>query len=163
MKTCCFTGHRKIHKNIMTVTKKLHREIDKLIENGVDTFISGGALGYYQISASVIITKKNQGINIKLVLVLPCKEQDKYWSKKEKIQYQEILKGANEIIYISEEYTDNCMKIRNRKLVEMADICLCALERERTGTAQTVRFAKEKGIEVINILKEEKKDLMLDV
>lgn len=153
MKTCCFTGHREMSKNIDVAIKRLYLEIDKLIENGIDTFLSGGARGYDQISALIIIAKRNAGANIKLVLVLPCKDQDKLWSEKEKNQYKEVLKGADEIIYTSEEYTKDCMKIRNQKLVEMADVCLCALERERTGTAQTVRLAKEKGIEVINILK----------
>ncbi len=154
MKTCCFTGHRELSDNINIAIKNLYREIDNLIERGVDTFLSGGALGYDQISALIIIAKRNAGANIKLILVLPCKDQDKYWSEKEKTQYQEVLNGADEIIYTSQEYTDDCMKIRNKKLVEMADVCLCALKRQRTGTAQTVRFAEEKGIEVINILKD---------
>ena len=35
-------------------------------------FISGGALGFDQIAASLVITKKQQGLGIRLIFALPC-------------------------------------------------------------------------------------------
>ncbi len=152
-KVCTFTGHRKLSKiNIESLIKKLNYEIEKQIENGVTTYISGGALGYDQICASLIISKKELNNNIKLIFVLPCKNQDKLWNDKQKELYKNLLLEADEVIYITDNYTDSCMKLRNKKLIEMSDVCICALENKYSGTYQTVKMANEKGIEVINVL-----------
>lgn len=54
--TCCFTGHRNLPAG--KIVKILDREIENLIDKGVTHFISGGALGFDQIAASLIIYKK---------------------------------------------------------------------------------------------------------
>ncbi len=58
-KICCFTGYRKFnYKDTEKILPKLKEEVHKLIENGVTTFISGGAVGFDQICASFILTAK---------------------------------------------------------------------------------------------------------
>ena len=60
--TCCFTGHRKLPKErIEHIIKRLDQEVDNLISQGVTDFISGGALGFDQIAASLIVAKKEMG------------------------------------------------------------------------------------------------------
>ena len=39
----------------------------------VTTFLSGGAIAFEQIAASLIISKKDLGTNIRLVFILPCR------------------------------------------------------------------------------------------
>ncbi len=45
------------------------------------------------------------------------------------------------------------MKIRNAKLIELADVCVCYynLSQYASGTGQTVRMAQKKEIKIINI------------
>ncbi|MGD0856010.1 MAG: hypothetical protein ABSA18_09440 [Dehalococcoidia bacterium] len=63
--TCCFSGHRKLPKDkIEQIVKRLDREIDSLISQGVTDFVSGGTLGFDQIAASLIIAKKEISSNI---------------------------------------------------------------------------------------------------
>ena len=93
-RTCCFTGHRKLPaKKIDTIVFNLNKEIERLIKEGVTTFLSGGALGFDQIAASLIATKKEMGYNIRLVMALPCRGQDDLWTAKEKQLYnlEEIM------------------------------------------------------------------------
>ena len=116
-------------------------------------FISGGALGFDQIAASLIIAKKEIGKNIRLIFALPCKNQDEKWNEKQKKLYQELLPEADEVIYISEEYNDFCMRKRNNYMVEHSAYCICALLQEKSGTGQTVRYAKKKNLQVINVAK----------
>ncbi len=107
---CCFTGHRHLPvKNIQRILLNLDREIDKCIAKGVTTFICGGALGFDQIAASLIITKKEMGRKIRLEFALPCKNQETLWSAKEKAFYRALLKEADDIIYVSEDYDLSCM------------------------------------------------------
>jgi len=152
--TCCFTGHRKLPKEkIEYMIKRFNYEVDKLISKGVKVFISGGALGFDQIAASLIIAKKETGRDIHLIFALPCKNQHKLWNNEQKQLYHNLLAEADEIIYVSNEYTDSCMKKRNCYMVEQSSFCICALLYPFGGTEQTVRYARQKGVKVINVIK----------
>lgn len=151
---CCFTGHRNLpQKKIEKILINLDREIENLIAKGVVDFISGGALGFDQIAASLIVAKKEMGKNIRLLFALPCKNQDDKWNEKQRKLYQDLLLEADEVIYDSEEYNDFCMKKRNEYMVEHSAYCICALQKELSGTGQTVRYAKKKGLQVVNVVK----------
>ncbi|MCL1845296.1 MAG: DUF1273 domain-containing protein [Defluviitaleaceae bacterium] len=153
-KTACFTGHRILsHKKIERIIKRLHEEIDRLIQQGVTVFLSGGALGFDQIAASLIISKKEQGVDIRLNFALPCRNQDEKWTGKQKQLYRSLLNEADEIYYVSEEYTSDCMKERNQYMVDNSVFCICALVKDISGTGHTVRYAQRQGLQVINVAK----------
>ena len=94
---------------------------------------------------------KKEFPQIRLVLVLPCRQQAKYWPERDKAVYQDILRRADELIYVSEEYTKGCMQKRNRRLVEMSTICVTNLSRPTGGTAYTAAYAAKRGLSIINI------------
>lgn len=150
---CCFSGHRRLpNDKLQIITENLNNEIEKLINEGVDTFYCGGGLGFDRIAASIIAKKKDSGINIRLIFALPCKKWNKLWNEAQKKPYVNLLGKADEVIYVSENYYDGCMEKRNQYMVDVSDFCICALLYERTGTSQTVRMAKEKGIKIINTI-----------
>ena len=154
-KSCCFSGHRiiakKDYEKIFNLTKN---KIEFLIkENNVKYFKVGGAKGFDIIASLSIIELKKVYEDIELILILPCKNQDVKWSKKDKELYNIVLENANEIIYVSKEYTKSCMLERNDKLLENSDYCICYL-REKTvrgGTLYTFNRAKNKNIKIYNI------------
>ncbi|MEA4925041.1 MAG: SLOG family protein [Syntrophomonadaceae bacterium] len=124
---CCFIGHRRLPKDrIEYIIKRLDHEVENLIAQGIRNFISGGALGFDHIAASPISTKKELGRDIRLIFALPCKNQDKLWRPEQKELYRDLLAEADEIIYVSEEYHNGCMKKRNRYMVDHSDYCVCA-------------------------------------
>ncbi len=150
--TCCFTGHRVLpEEKIEQIKERLDREVDILAAQGVTNFISGGALGFDQMAASVIIAKKHAGKNVRLLFALPCKNQDKYWSPDQRRYYRRLLVEADEIVNVSENYTDGCMEKRNRYMVDRSAFCICACSFWRSGTGQTVRYAKQNGLTIINV------------
>ena len=151
-KYCCFTGHRKIKESsIKFILTKLKRELEDLIASGVDTFISGGACGFDTICASMVLTLREQGHGIKLIMALPCEDQDRYWKGKEKALYRDILSEADDIIYVSQKYHAGCMHERNRFMVNNSNHCICYLEKVDSGTAYTVKYAMNKNITVNNL------------
>ena len=151
-RTCCFTGHRQlpVHKTEY-ILRCLNEEIERLIGEGVTTFLSGGALGFDQMAATLIAMKKEMGYNIRLMLILPNRDQDKLWPDKAKQLYGYLLESADEVCYISDTYSNSCMKERNYYMVEHSAYCICALLRDRSGTGQTVRYAKQKNLHVVNV------------
>jgi len=151
-KTCCFTGHRIISKPIKHELKeKLKLEIEKLITLGYTDFCNGGAIGFDTIACEVVLALKKSYPSIKLIMILPCKNQDNKWNSGDKEKYQEILTQADEINYISERYVAGCMQARNLQLIEQSSICLCYLKNNYSGTAFTVRNAKENELTIINL------------
>lgn len=159
MKSCCFTGHRQIEfsKNLK---QALYKQIIELINNGVVDFYAGGAIGWDMLCSNVILDLRSKKYShIKLHLILPCSEkyQTVKWNLKQKLMYKKILKRADSVERLADAYYDGCMKIRNQKLVDCCDCCLCYWNEKKyiSGTAQTVRMANRKGIKVINFCSKE--------
>lgn len=150
--TVCFSGHRELPKNkLIYIADRLEKEIEFLIKSGYCVFESGGALGFDLFAEKIVLKLKKKYPHINLLLVLPCKEQTKYWKKEDIKIYDYIKSKADKIIYTSEFYYKGCMHKRNRELVDTADICICYLDKNFGGTFYTVKYAKSKGLKIINI------------
>lgn len=65
--------------------------------------------------------------------------------------YEDIKRRSDKVVYVSREYTPNCMHRRNRHLVDHSGTCICYLTRDSGGTAYTVDYARREGLHVINI------------
>ena len=91
---------------------------------------------------------------IELLLILPCKTQEKYWPKEDQEIYREILARADRVVFVSETYTQGCMQKRNRLLVEGSSVCVCYCTKKQGGTFYTVRYARQKGLNLINLAEE---------
>lgn len=150
--TCCFAGERRLPKErIEGIVKRLNDEVDFLIRQGVTDFISGGIPGFDQIAASLIVTKRAKESGIRLVFALPYRGQDGLWDAEQRRLYRELLGEADEIVYVSEEYSDGCVKKRNRYMAERSAYCLCAWPRSHAGAGRTASFAKGKGVKIIDV------------
>ena len=157
MKTVFFTGHRKFTVNINEFYK-IAKLMKKLISEGISDFYAGGALGWdMNFENMILIMREKYFPFLKLHLVLPCppEEQTAGWDIDDIEEYQRILEAADSVEIVSEHYDKNCMKKRNKRLVELGDICVCYYNEKntRSGTGQTVRIAEKQGKEIINILK----------
>ena len=150
--TCCFSGHRNILENeYSAIQKRLENEIITLIHQGVRYFGAGGALGFDTMAALAVLQLRKKYPQIKLILVLPCKEQPDRWSERDKKIYNQIRDAADKVVYTSEYYHRGCMHKRNRHLVDNSGICICYLTEKSGGTAYTVNYAEQKGLKIINI------------
>jgi len=150
--TCFFTGHRKIAHNELPILKqRLENTIENLINQGVVFYGCGGAIGFDMLSGFTVLYLKKKYINIKLIMVLPCHNQDVKWSEADKNAYRKLLAAADKIVFVSENYYDGCMKKRNIHLVENSGFCIAYLKYMNSGTSQTVRLAKERGLTVFNL------------
>lgn len=158
---CCFSGHRIIERSkIIPLSESLENTILKLISEGITHFVAGGALGFDTLCAKTVLYLKEKHPEISLTLVLPCRDQAKYWSDSQKALYENIKKQSDNIIYISQSYVDGCMQARNRALVDASGYLICYLKKNSGGTAYTVNYAKEKGLNIINLAEENRQKQM---
>jgi len=160
--TCFFSGHRIMEKKEIALAKSLLREeILNRINEGVTRFIVGGAIGFDAMAAEAVIDIRNDYDEIRLCLYLPCKNHFARWNEAEQERFFEISENADEIKYITEgTYFPGCMRKRNSAMISDSDCGIVYLtKRINSGSAQTVKFAKEKGIPFVNIVDEMKKYL----
>ncbi len=150
--TCIFTGHRVIpHSKYHALQKALRDQVRAFAERGIAHFGSGGALGFDTLAAETVLELRREMPNIKLSLYLPCRDQDKYWNAEDRMCYARLRREADEVVFTGEGYTKQCMHVRNRFMVDQARVCLAFLEKDRGGTAYTVRYARQQGLIVINL------------
>lgn len=151
-RTACFTGHRQIPKQEV---QKIETQLDKVIENlyqsGVIFYGAGGAYGFDMLAEKAVIRARERHKEIKLILVLPCKDQDKYWTAENKAMYAEILSKSDKVVYTSESYAKGCMHKRNRYLVDFSGYCIAYLTKSSGGTAYTVDYARQNGLKIVNL------------
>ena len=152
-KSVCFSGHRTVRReDAETLKSNLSRAIDIYIRRGFDTFICGGAVGFDTMAAEAILEKKRVRPSLKLVLALPCRDQTSKWTNlSDLVKYREILGGADDVVYTSVFYTSGCMHLRNRYMGDSSSACICYKYSEKGGTAYTVNYAAQRGLEVINL------------
>ncbi len=154
MSTICFTGHRNV-KETPELKERLTKQLETLIGEGAEIFLSGMARGWDLICAAVVLEFRERYPNIKLHLILPCPsdEQTADWCDSDKAEYSRIFDLADRVEICSEHYFDGCMKVRNQQLVDLADVCVCYFNEsnKRSGTGQTVRMARKREIKIINV------------
>ncbi|MBE7031483.1 MAG: DUF1273 domain-containing protein [Ruminococcaceae bacterium] len=150
--TCCFTGHRVITGEAkITVFNRLCDTVRELYLKGITTFVSGGALGFDTLAAFAVLHLKREFSGMKLVLALPCRDQDSRWSRADRETYRKILDAADEVICLNESYCTGCMHQRNRLMVNLSSVCVAYCTKASGGTAYTVNLAKSEGLRVLNL------------
>lgn len=151
-RTCCFTGHRQIPlEKRAEIAGQLERVIVSLYQRGVRFYGAGGALGFDCLAAQTVLRLRESCPGMKLILVLPCLTQTRGWPAADVAEYERIKGLANKVVHTSQTYTAGCMHKRNRHLVDNSSVCVCYLTKDSGGTAYTVRYARERGLEVINL------------
>ena len=121
------------------------------IEQGYRYFGCGGALGFDTLAAQTVLRLREIYPEIRLILVLPCRDQTRGWKQADVAEYDRIMKAADKVTYTSEQYYSGCMHKRNRHLVDNSSLCICYLTEPSGGTAYTVNYARTQGLKIINV------------
>lgn len=166
MKTIAFAGHRpdKLYGYDLKNDKylKLNKFLEKILEEkiineGYDTFISGGALGFDTVAFLSVKNLKKKYPNIKNIMAVPFENQHSKWSLKDVNLYNWMKNIADEVVFVDnlENYnrTDanigmfhkDKLMIRNEYMVDNADLLIALWDgNNKSGTANCVKYAKNK-------------------
>lgn len=113
-------------------------------------FLVGRNGEFDQLAASAVTTVRKvfRDDNSSLCLVLP-------YPTAEYLNNQEYFENYYTEIEISSvaaaSHPKSAIGIRNREMVDRADLIVCYIEEESGGAWQTVKYAIEQGKEIINI------------
>ena len=157
--SCFFTGHREIvghgTRDADTFQEALREwlglQVEAMVYQGFSTFYCGGARGFDLLAAAAVLQAKQQyHPELKLVLLLPCREQTRGWNARDLALHLAVLQRA-EAYYMQEDYDRSCMHRRNRLMAELsiAGIAYYDPAKERSGTGMTVRYAQSLGMPML--------------
>lgn len=152
--TVAFFGHRYLD-NPFQIEERLDIIIEKLIrENEYVEFLVGknGEFDQYVSSAICRAKKKYRDDNNFHVLVLPYPTAE-YLNN---VKYFEEYYDEIEICQASAKaHFKGAIQIRNREMVDRADLIVCCIDHEYGGAYQTIQYAQKQNKKIINLATEE--------
>lgn len=149
--TVAFFGHRYID-NPLKVEELLEEQIRKLInEKEYVDFVVGRNGEFDQcVSSTVLRVRKNvRDDNSALVLMLPYPTAE-YLNNEE--YFHDYYTNVEISYSASIAHPKSAIQIRNREMVDRADLVICYIEHNEGGAWQTVQYATRQGKTVINLV-----------
>ena len=170
MNIVCFTGHRKIlgayDDGIRTsstvwgrVSQTLTLACQQLFVQGVDSFITGGAIGVDQLAGEVVMSLKSGGLPVFLIVAKPFPNQmHAFWPAATRARYNNMLSAADRIVNVSDVDpvtkgdAVRYLQDRNIWMVDHSHIVLAVWDDSvKGGTTNCVNYARSKGKKIMVI------------
>lgn len=163
MKTACFTGHRPSklggydmkNPTMLKLKEKLLETIEIAItREGIEHFISGGALGTDTAGFYCVHMIKEKHPHIKNILAIPFKDQANAWSDNQQYWYNKMVNLADEVVYVDEldDYKMNNMETkiyhpakmqkRNEYMIDESNLIIAVYDGTKGGTGNCLYYAR---------------------
>lgn len=153
METCCCTGHRDILCSLETPLKSAFKEqVELLLAQGVIYYGVGGAVGFDTLATEALFELRTEYPQIKVILVYPFSGFDSRWQKEQRERYRVLLPKYDKLVCVSRTPDREAYLMRDRHLVDCSAHCIAFCSRSYGGTAYTVRYAREHGCQVYNLV-----------
>lgn len=138
--TAVFIGHNDCYG---IDREYLKREIEHLINSGVELFLSGGMGGFDMLCAHIIYDLKTKYPHIKSVIVIPYLDFSIFNEALfDNSEFPECLEGVPKRAAIPR---------RNQYMVQNARYAVCYVRRSYGGAANSYSYAMKKGCKMIEI------------
>ena len=145
IRACALTGHREVLHDFNK--NELYDKLEELIKQGCDTFFCGMAEGFDLIALECLKDLKSK-YHIYIEACIPYEGQELHFPPAERKKYRELLLWCDRKTVMFPGYRNGCFLIRNRYMVECADVLLAYCKKSSGGSAYTVKYAREQGKEV---------------
>jgi len=152
--TCCFTGHRILPMDQMKeIERRTAQEVRRLVnKHNVRFFGVGGAIGYDTLAAKVLFRlRETEFPHIKIILVYPFETFTDRWTPTQKAEYKKLFPQYDKRVCMCSQSLTAAYLTRDRHLVEGSAYCICYCTRNFGGTAYTVKYAIQKGLQIRNV------------
>lgn len=156
--TCCFTGYRAEkmpfsadHLSAMsTLSAALEQAITRCAQRGITRFFTGMSTGFDLWAAEAVLRMREQ-LPVQLLCAIPFDQQADRYSPTWKRIYNRCLLSADWVHSLSHRYHAGCYAARNRFMVDNSSFVICYFDGKPGGTAQTLRMARQQGLEILNL------------
>ena len=96
-------------------------------------------------AAEIVLALKEKYPQITLECAIPYERQAVRWPEALRNRYFSIAERCDRETMLQRQYTPDCLRKRNRYMVDHADIVLAVWNGSPSGTGQTVWYARETG------------------
>ena len=138
---------------------RLDATLRELYSRGARTFYSGMAEGFDLLAARAVLDLQCQYPDVQLIAAVPFRGHGRLSSAVVQREYEQILRAANRVEVLSEEYSRECFLRRDDYMVERAATVVAWFDGRAGGTAYTVARARSLGCEVINLYRDGQMEL----
>lgn len=164
-KSAAFTGHR-LSKLPLALQKEkrhllinaLYSAINELYNDGYTVFYSGMCTGVDLWGAMCVLEFRKEHPDVKLICAIPFKSHSASLKGEERALYDRIVENADSVVVLKGDlpYYERARAFnqRNYYMVKNSDALIAVFDRsknEKSGTANTVKMAYDKGIRIIFI------------
>lgn len=140
--TVSFFGHREI-ENALEVERKLETKITELIQTKQYIEFLVGREGEFDILAASVVKRVKKQMdygNCSLIWVLPYMKAEFRDNEKEFLEYYDDVEICEQS---AKAHFKSAMQIRNRAMVDRADLVICCIQHKSGGAYKTVQYAKK--------------------
>lgn len=149
MKRCCFTGHRpeKLGVSEADAVTVLRAAIREAYDSGYRTFMSGMARGIDIWAAELVLKAREVHPDIHLICALPHPDFEIRWKQEWQRRYAAILAEADLVKTICPAFSMSAYQKRNEWMVDHSGLLLAFYNGAPGGTANTIQYARKRGVE----------------
>jgi len=144
-RTCALTGHRDLPDSFDR--NALYDKLEELVKDGCDTFLCGMAVGFDLTALECLVHLKRK-YKLFLEACIPFGGQESRYSEQEKERYRALIQWCDKKTVLFKGYRNGCFLVRDRYMVDCADCVFAYCTRATGGTAYTINYAREKGLEI---------------
>lgn len=151
--TVSFFGHRYIERGT-EISDRLDNLLHNLITQReyIDFLI--GRDGKFDLLASAAVKRAIHSYgygNTHFTLVLPYMKAEYRDNEKEYLDYYDEIEICAES---SAAHPKSAIQIRNRSMIDRADLVICCIQQKSGGAYQAVRYAEKQGKKIVNLADE---------
>ncbi|WP_075982086.1 DUF1273 domain-containing protein [Bacillus massilinigeriensis] len=137
------------HPSIHFIKMAIKRNLEVLLDEGLEWVIISGQLGTEIWTAEVVFDLQIEGYSdLKLAVITPFLNQEKNWSEANKELYESVISKADFVDSITKkEYeSPSQFRIKNQFLIEKSDLLILFYDEEKEGSPKYLfQTAKEYG------------------
>ena len=137
MKSCAFTGHRTLGNEV--TRERLKEQIERLVNEGIDTFLCGLARGFDMLAGELVVELKQTYPHLRLIGCIPFLGQEDKFPFAEKQRYYRLKEQCDERVVLLQHYASWSFHARNDYMCRNADMAFAYLTKQTGGTAYTVK------------------------
>ncbi len=148
--TVSFFGHRKI-ENALEVERKLEAKITELIQTKQYIEFLVGREGEFDILAASVVKRVKKQMdygNCSLIWVLPYMKAEFRDNEKEFLEYYDDVEICEQS---AKAHFKSAMQIRNRAMVDRADLVICCIQHKSGGAYKTVQYAEKQDKNIFSL------------
>ena len=156
--TCCFSGYR-VEKMpfpandtaaVSALCAALDRAVAHAASRGYTRFLSGMSTGF-DLWAAEAVLRARERLPVALLCAVPFDQQADRFPPAWKRVFNHCLLTADRVYSLARAYHTGCYAARNRFMVESSSLLICYYDGRPGGTAQTVRMARQGGLDIVNL------------